>query len=321
MRLESVRVAAVQATPAILDVEGCVEKAEGLARAAAAEGAELVVLPECFIPIYPISRLTHSDWDPRQTDLFEQMWLNAVDVPGPVVHRLCALCRELELHMAIGVNERDHRHSGSLYNTLLLIGPGGLLHKHRKLMPTNHERLFHAIGAGDDLGVVETPLGRIGGLICWENLMPLARYAVYASRPQIWLAPTMDDSDLWPALMRTIAWESGAWVIGVCGFSQRQDYPAGLSVLPKDGSDIFTRGGTMIVNPAGEVVAGPLYDEEGTLIVDCDLRQTVRAKYAFDAVGHYSREDVLRPLIGAADRDGDRAAAARQVAPAPFPTP
>ena len=300
MNLGSVRVAAVQATPAILDVEECVAKAELLVRSAAKEGAELIVLPECFIPIYPMSRLTHSDWDPRQTDLFEQMWLNAVDVPGPIVDRLVALCGELGVYLALGVNEREPERSGSLYNTMLLIGPSGLLHRHRKLMPTNHERLFHAIGNGDDLDVVETAIGRIGGLICWENFMPLARYSVYRQRPQIWLAPTMDDSDLWPSLIRTIAWESGAWVISVCGFSQRSDYPEGMSVVPHDGSDLFTRGGTMIVGPDGEIAAGPVYGEEHTLIVDCDLRETIRAKYGFDAVGHYSREDaVLRTLSGA----------------------
>jgi predicted amidohydrolase len=300
MNVGSVRVAAVQATPVILDVEGCVAKAEALTRSAAAEGADLVVLPECFIPIYPMSRLTHSDWDPRQTDLFEQMWLNAVEVPGWVVDRLADVCAELGVFLAIGVNEREPERSGSLYNTLLLFGPSGVLHKHRKLMPTNHERLFHAIGSGRDLDVTETTIGRIGGLTCWENFMPLARYAVYRQRPQIWLAPTMDDSDVWPSLVRTIAWESGAWVISVCGFSRRSDYPDGLSVVPTDGPDVFTRGGTMIVNPDGEVAAGPLYDEEGTLIVDCDLRPTIRAKYGFDAVGHYSREDVLLAEIAAA---------------------
>jgi nitrilase len=205
-----VRVAAIQAAPVILDIEGCVEKVQRLVREAAAEGADLAVLPECFVPMYPMSRLTHSNWDPRQTDLFEQIWLNSVEVPGPVVDRFSALCRELRIHLAIGVNEREPTRSGSLYNALLFFGPSGLLHKHRKLMPTNHERLFHGIGGGDDLKVVDTPLGRTGGLICMENLMPLARYTLYRQRPQIWLAPTMDDSDSWPSLIRTIAWESGA---------------------------------------------------------------------------------------------------------------
>lgn len=293
MELGVVRVAAIQAAPTILDLEACVATAERLVRVAAAEGADLAVLPECFVPMYPMSRLTHSNYDPRQTDLFEQIWLNSVDVPGPIVDRFSTLCRELGIHLAIGVNEREASRSGSLYNTLLLFGPSGLLHKHRKLMPTNHERLFHGLGRGDDLTVVETPLGRIGGLICMENLMPLARYTLYRQRPQIWLAPTMDDSDTWPSLVRTIAWESGAWVIAVCGVARRRDYPSDLSALPSDGPDVFDRGGTMIAAPDGQVVAGPVYDQEDMLIVDCDLRQTIRAKYVFDSTGHYSREDAL----------------------------
>ena len=288
-----VRVAAIQATPVMLDLEGCVAKAERLVREAADEGANLAVLPECFLPMYPMSRLTHSNWDPRQTDLFEQIWLNAVEVPGPIVDRFGALCHELKIHLAIGVNEREASRSGSLYNTMLFFGPSGLLHKHRKLMPTNHERLFHGIGGGDDLKVVETPIGRIGGLICMENLMLLARYTLYRQRPHIWLAPTMDDSDEWPSLIRTIAWESGAWVISVCGFAHRNDYPAELASVPTDGPDVFTRGGSMIAAPNGQVAVAPLYDQEGMLLVDCDLRQTIRAKYAFDSVGHYSREDAL----------------------------
>jgi nitrilase len=292
------RVAAVQAAPAILDLEGCVAEAERLVREAAAQGADLAVLPECFVPLYPMSWLMHPNRDPRQTDLFEQIWLNSIEVPGPVVDRFSDLCRELGIHLAVGVNEREEARSGSLYNTLLLVGPDGLLHKHRKLMPTAHERLFHGIGSGDDLRVVDTPLGRTGGLICMENLMPLARYALYRQRPQIWLAPTMDDSDEWPSLIRTIAWESGAWVIAVCGFVRRSDYPSHLSSVPPDGPDVFCRGGSMIVAPGGEVVAGPLYDQEGILIVDCDLRQTIRAKYNFDSAGHYSREDALVQQVG-----------------------
>jgi nitrilase len=309
-----VRVAAIQASPSILDLEGCVATAERLVREAAAEGADLAVLPECFVPMYPMSRLTHSNGDPRQTDLFEQIWLNSVEVPGPIVDRFSGLCRELGIHLAVGVNEREASRSGSLYNTLLLFGPGGLLHKHRKLMPTNHERLFHGIGGGDDLKVLETPFGRIGGLICMENLMPLARYKLYRQRPQIWLAPTMDDSDAWPSLIRTIAWESGAWVIAVCGFVRRNDYPPDLSaVVPRDGPDVLCRGGTMVAAPDGQVVAGPLYDQEGMLIVDCDLRQTIRAKYAFDSAGHYSREDALLQQLNGPLPD-------RRAEPA-FPTP
>src|SRR3954454_20979675 len=172
-----VRAAAVQATPVILDAEATPDKAVALTADAAAAGAQLAVLPETFIPVYPSNAwaggaAAFSGWD----ELWERLHAHAVDVPGPLVDRLGAACRRHDLHVVIGVNERD---GASLYNTLLVLGPGGLLHRHRKLMPTQHERLFHGIGAGDDLAPVDTPVGRIGGLICWENRMPLARWRVY----------------------------------------------------------------------------------------------------------------------------------------------
>ena len=213
---ETVRVAAVQATPVVLDAEASVEKACRLLGEAADQGARLAVLPEAFVPLYPSGAWAHdagsfSGWG----RLWQRLWENSIDVPGPLCERIAERCRELDLYCAIGVNEREAERPGSLYNTLLLLGPDGLLHKHRKLMPTMHERLFHGIGAGDDLAVTETQIGRIGGLICWENRMPLARYALYRGGPQIWVAPTADDSDGWLASMRHIAIESGAYVVSV----------------------------------------------------------------------------------------------------------
>jgi nitrilase len=192
----------------------------------------------------------------------------------------------------IGINERD---GGSLYNAYLLLGPTGLLHKHRKLMPTQQERLFHGIGAGDDLAPVDTPVGRVGGLICWENRMPLARWAVYQGSPQIWVAPNADDSDGWVASMRHVAIESGAFVISVPQYIPGSAFPADFPV-EIDRDVVYGRGGAVIVEPtAGDVIAGPLYDEEGILTADCDLRVGLHAKRWFDAVGHYSRTDVLSP--------------------------
>jgi nitrilase len=295
-QLRTVRVAAIQATPRILDAPASVAKAISLLEDAAGRGAELAVLPETFVPLYPSNRWARdaarfAGWD----ELWERLWENAVDVPGPLVDELAAACARLGIHAAIGVNERERERPGTLYNTLLLIGPDGLLHRHRKLMPTQHERLFHGIGAGDDLGVVETPAGRIGGLICWENRMPLARYAVYRGGPQIWVAPTADDSDGWLASMRHVAIESGAFVVSVPqyipGSAFGEDFP-----VPVERDRVFGRGGAAIVEPTwGEVIAGPLYDEEGILVADCDLRAGLHAKRWFDAVGHYSREDVLFP--------------------------
>jgi len=294
--MPTVRVAAVQATPSMLDLEGSLDKAVSLMRQAAAEGAQLVVFPEAFLSLYPSyawARLTPSG---AQSDEFwERWWGSAVDVPGPVVDRLVGTCSELGVHVAIGVNERESQRPGTVYNTLLVVGPDGLVSRHRKLMPTHHERLFHGIGGGGDLAVCATAVGRIGGLICWENRMPLARWAVYQGGPQIWVAPTADDSDGWQATIRHVAIEAGAFVVAVPQYLPRSAYPTDFP-WPLPDAEVLGRGGAAIVAPAsGEVLAGPLYDEEGILLADCDLRDTLRAKRWFDAVGHYSRADVLWP--------------------------
>jgi nitrilase len=293
--LPTVRVAAIQATPVILDAEACIDKAVALLHQAADQGVELAVLPETFVPLYPSNAWARSasgfgGWD----DFWEAFWLNSVDVPGPLVDRLVEVCRERDLHCVIGVNERESDRPGSLYNAMLTIGPGGLLARHRKLMPTQHERLFHGVGAGDDLTVAATPIGRIGGLICWENRMPLARWAIYQGGPQIWVAPTADDTDGWLASMRHIAIESGAFVVSAPQFIPASAFPADFPVPLPEGKEIFGRGGAAIIEPgAGDVIAGPLYGAEGMVIADCDLRKGLHAKRFFDAVGHYARADAL----------------------------
>jgi nitrilase len=289
--LRSVRVAAIQATPVILDGGASVAKAAELIAEAARDGAELAVLPETFVPLYPSNRWAKgasafNGWD----ELWERLWANAVEVPGPLVDELAGACERAGIHAVVGVNERD---GGTLYNSYLLFGPAGLLHKHRKLMPTQHERLFHGIGAGDDLRVIDTPLGRVGGLICWENRMPLARWTVYRGGPQIWVAPTADDSDGWLASMRHIAIESGAFVVSVPQYIPGSAFPDDFPV-EVDREVVYGRGGAAVVEPTGgDVIAGPLYDAEGIVTADCDLRAGLRAKRWFDAVGHYSRTDVL----------------------------
>jgi nitrilase len=306
----TVRVGAIQATPVILDAEATVDKALGLLRDAADDGVQLAVLPELFVPLYESGAWAHdagsfTGWD----ELWERLWENSVDVPGPLTDRIAAACRELDVHCAIGVNERESERPGSLYNALLVFGPRGLLSKHRKLMPTMQERLFHGVGPGDDLEVVETPHGRIGGLICWENMMPLARYAVYRGGPQIWLAPTADDTDGWLASMRHIALESGAFVVSVPQFIPADAFSDDFPVPLPEGKREFGRGGAAIVEPSdGEVIAGPLYNEEGIVAADCDLRVGLHAKRWFDVVGHYSREDVLPGLVSRAPENGAPAA-------------
>ncbi len=299
--LRTVRVAAIQATPVILDAEATVGKTVALLAEAAAAGAELAVLPETFVSIYPSNAWAHQSATFGGSDeLWERMWHSSVDVPGPLVDELVAACASLGIHAVIGVNERESARPGSLYNAMLVLGPDGLLHKHRKLMPTQHERLFHGIGRGDDLRAIETDCGRIGGLICWENRMPLARYAIYRQAPQIWAAPTADDSDGWLAHMRAIAIESGAFVISAPQYIPRTAFPGDFP-LPLPDREVFGNGGAAIVEPTwGKIVAGPLYGAEGMLVYDCDLRLGLHAKRLFDAVGHYSRDDVLGGLVTAA---------------------
>ena len=314
---ETVRVAAVQATPVILDARASVEKAATLVGRAADDGARLVVLPETFVPLYPSNAWAKGAAAFSGLDeLWERLWEESVDVPGPALDPLIEACRERDVYCAIGVNERESHRPGSLYNAMVLLGPGGVLHKHRKLMPTMQERLFHGVGAGDDLAPVDTPIGRVGGLICWENRMPLARWAVYQGGPQIWIAPTADDSDGWLASIQHIAIESGAYVVSAPQYIPRSAFPDDFP-LPLPDQEVFGRGGAAIVEPTwGKVIAGPLYDEEGIVTADCDLREGLHAKRWFDAVGHYSRADVLAPNAPAEapgggaradDADGDGA--------------
>jgi nitrilase len=289
---ETVKVAAVQASPVILDAEATVDKALGLLHQAADKGVQLAVFPETFVSVYPSGAWGHQAAQFGGFDeMWERLWASSIEVPGPAVDKLVAACAERGVYCAIGINEREIERPGSLYNCLLLLGPDGVLIKHRKLVPTMHERLFHGPGDGTDLDVVETNLGRIGGLICWENRMPLARYELYTQGVQIWLAPTADDSEGWLASMRHIAIESGAFVISAPQYIERSAFPGDFPVsLPDD--EIFGRGGAAIIEPrGGEVIAGPLYDEEGIVMAEIDLKIGLHAKRWFDVVGHYKRMD------------------------------
>src|SRR5947209_10654930 len=266
---ETVRVAAIQATPVILDADATVDKAVALLHRAADDGVQLAVLPETFVSLYPSGAWAHAASRFAGFDeLWERMWASSVDVPGPLVDRIAAACSERGIWCVIGVNERESARPGSLYNSMLTIGPAGLVAKHRKLMPTQHERLLHGIGRGDDLVVTDTPIGRIGGLICWENRMPLARYALYRQGPQIWVAPTADDGDGWLASMRHIAIESGAFVVSAPQYIPRSAFPEDFPAELPD-KDVFGSGGAAIVEPGdGEVIAGPLYGQEGVVVAD-----------------------------------------------------
>jgi nitrilase len=296
-----VNVAAVQATPVFLDLEASLQKALGLIEKAAAEGAQLVVFPEAFLPAWPawVDEVLPGEDAAWHVRLLEQ----SVVVPGPVTEQLGAAARRAGVFLVMGVDEREERGS-TIYNTLLYIGPDGtLLGKHRKLMPTHAERLVWGMGDGSDLTVHQTAMGRIGGLICWENYMPLARFAVYAQGVDIWVAPTLATHEPWVATMRHIAREGVCHVIGVAPVARFPDVPD--SVPERDRlwrgaephGEWMLDGYSVIVDPSGTVLAGPLVREEGILYATLDLDAARARKRMFDPVGHYNRPDVFRLVI------------------------
>ena len=284
--------AAVQGTPMFCDRDATIEKVGRLTKEAADRGASLVAFPEAFVPNYP-------DWVWRTTPWADGEWYTrwadqCLDVPGPACDALGAIAAELQVYLAIPVNERD---GGTIYNTILYFAPdGALLATHRKLVPTGGERLAWGQGDGSTLSVIDTPFGRVGGLICWENYMPLARAAMYEQGVDILLAPTWDNSDVWVASMRHIAKEGRCYVLGITSCLRATDVPAdlpGRDDIYGGEDDWMSRGNTVIVDPYGAILAGPLSETEGILYADVDT-DTVRAsRRQFDVVGHYARPDVF----------------------------
>jgi len=299
------RAAAVQAAPVFLDRDATVEKACDLIADAAREGARLIVLPETFIPAYPawvwVLPLTRR---PEIAALYRELVEQSIDVPGPEVERLAAAAKAAQSWVAIGVNERDSQRSRTtLYNTLLVFDEEGRLRRrHRKLMPTGGERLVWTPSEHADLVVEDTPLGRLSGLICWENYMPLARYALYAQGAEIHVAPTWDRSEQWLATMRHISREGRAWVIGCCQALHMDHVPnryAFKNAFPP-GTEWINSGNSVIVDPDGQIVAGPLEAREGILHAEIDPGRAAGSRWIFDAAGHYSRGE----LFDFAVRDG-----------------
>ena len=306
--IETVRVACVQVEPVVLDRERTLEKLATVTAEAKTAGADLVVFLETFVAVYPSSIWAKflAGWaDPRGKAAFAQLARESVDVPGPAFDRLGEIAREHEVWLVTGVNERDPARPGTLYNTLLYHGPDGRLAvHHRKLVPTNHERLIWGQGDGGGLRAIDTPLGRLGGLICWENYMPLARFALYESGVELYIASTADDSDAWQSTLVHIARESRAFVVSPCHFQRAASYPEDFPLRDElAGVDVIGRGGSAILAPDGSYLAGPLYDEEGILYADLDPQRLDEERQRFDAAGHYHRPDVLelrvRPRKGA----------------------
>ena len=295
-------VACVQAEPAILDREATLDKLAALTADAAGRGAQLVVFPEAFVPAYPSSIWAKAlaGWaDPRAKEAFALLARESVAVPGPAADRLGEIAREHGVWLVTGVNEFDPARPGTLYNALLYHAPdGSLALRHRKLVPTNHERLIWGPGDGGGLRAIDAGLARIGGLICWENYMPLARFALYESGVEIYVASTADDGDEWQSTLVHIARESGAFVIAPCHFQRGTSYPDDFPLRELlEGVEILGRGGSAILAPDGTYLAGPLYGEEGILFADLDPQRLAEERQRFDPAGHYHRPDVLQLTV------------------------
>jgi nitrilase len=298
----TIKVACIQAEPVVLDREATIDKLDALAAEAAGAGAQLLVFPEAFVPAYPSSTWARAlaGWtEPGAKETFARLARESVAVPGPAAERIGAAARRHGVWIVTGVTEVDPDRPSTLYNTLLYHAPdGSLAAKHRKLVPTNHERLVWGQGDGGGLRAIPTELGRIGGLICWENYMPLARFALYESGVEIYIASTADDGDEWQATLVHIARESRAFVVAPSHFQRAAAYPDDfpLRELIADAGTIG-RGGSAVLGPDGAYLAGPLYDEEGILHAELDPARLWEERQRFDPAGHYHRPDVFRLAV------------------------
>jgi len=301
---EPVKVACVQAEPVVLDRAATLDKLAGLTAEAAGAGAQLVVFPETFVPAYPSSVWAKAlaGWaDANAKAAFALFSRESVEVPGPDADRLGEIAHERGVWLVTGVSERDPARPGTLYNALLYHAPDGRLAlHHRKLVPTNHERLIWGPGDGGGLRAIETGFGRIGGLICWENYMPLARFSLYESGVEIYLASTADDGERWQATLVHIARESRAFVVAPAHFQRASAYPDDFPLRELiAGHEIIGRGGSAILAPDGSYLEGPLYDAEGILYAELDPARLWEERQRFDPAGHYHRPDVLGLTVNA----------------------
>lgn len=289
------RVAVVQAAPVVFDCAATIARVQELATQAANGGAGLVLFPEAFVSGYPrgISFGTViGDRTPEGRDHFRRYWESSIDIPGPALEQLIDIAAGLGIHMVIGVIERD---GGTLYCTAVFLSPGGYLGKHRKVMPTAAERLVWGFGDASTLPVFNTPYGRLGAVICWENYMPLLRMAMYSQGIQIYCIPTADGRETWLSTVRHIALEGRCFVLSANQFAKLSDFPPDIkNELASMPDDIVCFGGSCIVGPMGNVLAGPDFNGETILFADLDLADVARAKYDFDVTGNYSRPDLFR---------------------------
>jgi nitrilase len=287
----------VQASPVFFDKAKTVDKILSLTSDAAKEKSSLILFPEVFIPGYPrglIFGTSVGGRTPEGRELFLRYWENAIEVPGKETEQLAKAAKQANAYLVIGVTEKDNI-SDTLYCTLLYFSPqGNLIHKHRKLKPTAAERILWGEGDGSDLNVLDTAIGKLGGLICWENYMPLARTAMYQQGIEIYVAPTADCRGTWQSSMEHIACEGRCFVLGCNQILTKDIYPTDMQHLISDNHpSLPSSGGSCIISPLGKRLAGPLYDKEGILTAEIDHREIIKAKMDFDPIGHYARNDVF----------------------------
>ena len=303
-KAKTVRVAVVQAAPVVFDLEKTLEKAIGLIREAAEKGANIVVFPETFIPGYPRGLTFGFNIGARTMEGrkdFQRFHDNCVAVPGPEVDILAKAAAENNVYLAMGITEKDGNNiDGTLHCCMLFFGPDGtFLGRHRKLKPTGSERYIWGQDDGSTLTVVDTPYGQMGALICWENYMPLARAAMYQKGIKLYLAPTADQRDTFQCTLRHIAIEGRCFVICCNQYMEKSMYPTDLYGYAEIEAqpDVMCRGGSCIINPFGEYVAGPAFDGEEILVADLDLDQITQGKADFDCIGHYARPDIFEIIV------------------------
>jgi nitrilase len=305
--MTAVKIAAVQAAYALMDQKSCLARAVELLHRAAAAGAGIVVFPEVFVPGTPIWIDARPIWD-GDDDWYALLVDQAVVVPGPVTDTLGAAARDTGTYLVIGVDEREP-HGTTVYNTTLYFGPdGALLGKHRKLMPTGSERTVWGMGDGSTLPVIDTPHGRLSGLTCWENYMPLTRFYLYSQGVHIWTAPTLASGDGWIATMRHIALEGRCYVIGVNPCLHVDQIPTGFPHrdrvwrIDQDRDEWVEPGNSVIIDPTGKVLAGPARHEETILYADIGPAVVRAARRYFDPVGHYHRPDIFQLSVDIGSR-------------------
>jgi predicted amidohydrolase len=293
------KIAAAQLAPAYLDLEGCLQKAEHWIAEAGKQGVHLLVFPETWLPGYPVWIDTAPEaarWDyPPVKAVFRRLFENSPEIPSPATDRLCAAARQAGLTVIMGLNERE---GGTLYNSMLYIsGNGEILGKHRKLIPTYTERMIWGRGDGRTLTVVETPLGKVGGLVCWEHWMPLARQAMHEKREVVHAAMWPTVSDIHLVASRSYAFEGRCFVVAVGTPLRRGDLPAGFSLLDQMEGDQWMFGGSAIIGPNGKILAGPAGEDDTLVIAEIDPAQVAEELMTLDVTGHYARPDVFRLIV------------------------